>query len=147
MPDNYSEKVNKALAGIKIGERISIAKGKQTYEGLFMPRSDIGDDNCIVLKLDSGDNIGIRLEGKVNVKRLASKEKKKETAGSSKADFDPRKPSVGFIVTGGTIISRVDYKTGGVAPLQKTEELSAKNLKKSRNIVSLASPSSNIFLI
>jgi glutamyl-tRNA(Gln) amidotransferase subunit D len=48
--------------------------------------------------------------------------------------FDPRKPKVGFIVTGGTIISRVDYRTGGVSALEKPEEL-LMNIPELRNII------------
>jgi len=132
MLDNYSAKIKKALKGINIGDRISITKDKKTYEGLLMPRSEIGDENCIVLKLDNGYNIGIRFEGKIKIE----KSKKAEPRGIreeiefengkekiEKIRFDVKKPKISLVMTGGTVISRVDYRTGGVSALEKPEEL------------------------
>jgi glutamyl-tRNA(Gln) amidotransferase subunit D len=132
MLENYSAKIKKALKGINVGDRISIAKGKQTYEGLLMPKTELGDENCIVLKMDNGYNIGIRFEGKIKIE----KSKKSEPRGIKeeiefekgkekieKVKFDSKKPKVSLVMTGGTVISRVDYKTGGVSALEKPEEL------------------------
>ncbi len=146
MLENYSNKIKKALKGINVGDIISVTKDKKVYEGLLMPRSEIGDGNCIVLKLDNGYNIGIRFEGKVGIKKLKRLESKiKETgfkSGKEKSgNFDSRKPRVGFIVTGGTIISRVDYRTGGVAPLEKPEEL-LDNVPELKDIVFIEDVSS-----
>lgn len=76
MLDNYSVQIQKALKGIKIGDRIFIIKGKQTYEGLLMPRTEMGDKDSIVLKLDSGYNIGIRY-GKRNKNQKIRKKRTK----------------------------------------------------------------------
>jgi hypothetical protein len=57
MLDNYSKQVQKALKNFRVGERVFVGKGKKSYEGLLMPRTELGDRNCIVLKLDSGYNI------------------------------------------------------------------------------------------
>ncbi len=132
MLDNYSAKIKKALKGINIGDRISITKDKKTYEGLLMPRSEIGDENCIVLKLDNGYNIGIRFEGKIKVEKVKKQEPKeikeemKFEMGKEKIEkikFDVKKPKISLVMTGGTVISRVDYRTGGVSALEKPEEL------------------------
>jgi glutamyl-tRNA(Gln) amidotransferase subunit D len=152
MPENYSPKINNVLkkSRIRIGNRIAIKKGKQTYEGLLMPRSELGDSNSIVIKLDSGYNIGIRLEKGFKVNKSDGREPKKikeecdfelckEKVG--KVKFDSAKPNVSFITTGGTIVSRVDYKTGGVAPLEKPEELLT-NVPELKNIINIKSVSS-----
>ena len=152
MPENYSPKINGVLkkSKLRVGSRISITKGKQTYEGLLMPRSRLGDSNSIVIKLDNGYNIGIRLEKGVKVKKSNGKEPKKvqeecdfelckEKVG--KVKFDSSKPDVSFITTGGTIVSRVDYKTGGVAPLEKPEELLT-NVPELKNIINIKNVSS-----
>jgi len=48
--------------------------------------------------------------------------------------FDHKKPKVALIMTGGTIISRVDYRTGGVYALERPEELLT-NIPELKNIV------------
>jgi len=132
MLDNYSAKIKKTLKGIKTGDRISINKDDKHYEGLLMPRSEIGDENCMVLKLDSGYNIGIRFEGKTKIERSKKPEPKevkeeiKFEEGIEKTKrikFDSNKPKVSIVMTGGTIVSKVDYRTGGVSALEKPEEL------------------------
>jgi glutamyl-tRNA(Gln) amidotransferase subunit D len=147
MLENYSKHVQKALEKIKIGERVSITKEGKTYEGLLMPRSDMGDVNCIVLKLDSGYNIGIRLDSNVKIgkSKTAEPKKVKEEADFELdkekfkgLSFDSSKPKVSLLMTGGTIISRVDYKTGGVKALEKPEEL-LRNIPELKNILNIES--------
>jgi glutamyl-tRNA(Gln) amidotransferase subunit D len=151
MLENYSIQIQKALKGIKIGDRISVTKGKKKYEGLLMPRTELGDKNCIVLKLDSGYNIGIRHEKGIKIeksKKAKPKEVKEEVRfelGKEKVKelkFDPKKPKVSLIMTGGTIISKVDYKIGGVHALEKPEELltNIPELKEIVNIENIFSP-------
>jgi len=132
MLENYSKRIQRILKNIKIGDRISVKKGKQIYEGFLMPRPELGDKGCIVLKLDNGYNIGIRYEKGMRVKKMRKKKPKKIKEEiefefgkeiSKKLKFDAKKPRIGLISTGGTIISRVDYKTGGVSALEKPEEL------------------------
>jgi len=145
MLENYSPEIQRVLKGIKVGDRISIIKGKQNYEGLLMPRAELGDRKAIVLKLDSGYNIGIRFEKEVKIEKSKKYEPKrvkeevefemgKEHLKALK--FDPKKPKVSLIMTGGTIISRVDYKIGGVHALEKPEELLT-NIPELKNIVNI----------
>jgi glutamyl-tRNA(Gln) amidotransferase subunit D len=147
MLNNYSQKIRNVLKKkkIKIGTRISVVKGKQCYEGLLMPRSEIGDTNSIVLKLDNGYNIGIRFEKGIKVKKSKKREPRKVKEemkfemgkeNFKKLKFNAKKPEIGFISTGGTIISRVDYRTGGVSPLEKPEELLT-NIPELKNIVNI----------
>lgn len=119
---DYSNKVKAALnvKKIEIGQRISVKKGKESFEGILMPKSS-GDSNALVIKLDSGYNMGIGFSG-----AKITKLKEKKPVGVSKATgmrFDKNKPKVALITTGGTITSKVDYKTGGVISLMKSEEL------------------------
>jgi glutamyl-tRNA(Gln) amidotransferase subunit D len=137
MLENYSPKIRNILNRnkIKVGDRISVIKGKQSYEGLLMPRTEMGDTNSIVIKLDNGYNIGIRFDKKVKIKKI-KKEPRKVKGEVKKLKFDLKKPNISFISTGGTIISRVDYRTGGVSPLEKPEELLA-NIPELKNIVNI----------
>jgi len=108
------------------GDRIRIKKetdsGVAVYEGIFMPTAS----QNIVIKLDSGYNIGIRPEnaeieviGRIGVVKKVKgtdsevkKEKRKE-----------RLPLLAILSTGGTIASKVDYRTGAVSPQFSTEDI------------------------
>ena len=132
----YSKKIQTLLKrkGIKITDRICVTKGKTVFEGLLMPRPEIGNPGCLVLKLDSGYNIGIEIDNNTNIEKAKTKEPEdvlKETKfelGKVRKElvklvFDKNKPPVSLIATGGTIASRVDYRTGGVYALNEPKEL------------------------
>jgi len=145
MLNNYSKQVQTALKKFKIGDRIAVTKNNKTYEGLLMPRTELGDVNSIVLKLDSGYNIGIRHEKGVKIEKSKKPEPKEikeevkfelEKEKIKQLKFDSKKPKVALIMTGGTIISRVDYRTGGVYALEKPEELLT-NIPELKNIVNI----------
>ncbi|UCE29696.1 MAG: asparaginase, partial [Candidatus Bathyarchaeota archaeon] len=109
-------------AGAEIGDMIRIIKDKEMYEGTLIPRSEYDDDKHIVIKLKSGYNIG------VYVSTLTQIEK---TGVGAKPSFTPlplpkqksNLPTVAIVSTGGTIASRVDYRTGGVRPALTANDL------------------------
>ncbi len=107
--------------GIRDYDRIRVKKGRLTYEGILIPRPEILDDLHIILKLDNGYNVGISVEGaeiELLERRAFVKEERKDIGR-----FDPSKPKVPLIVTGGTITSRVEYSTGAVKSYERPEEL------------------------
>lgn len=120
----YSERIVQALAKIggAPGDKIAVTKDGERTEGLLMPRSSLGDRECVVLKLRSGYNIGIDFEGA----KAELVEKGKPVA------FVPAKgvmtvekglPNISILGCGGTIASRVDYKVGAVFPAFSPEDL------------------------
>ena len=120
----YAEKVRRMLKDEKIdvGDRSVVEKNGRSYEGVLMPRIKSGDTNCIVLKLDNGYNLGIDYKGaKITKAKDLPFEPEGEDAGG--LSFDGKKPQVSIITTGGTITSKVDYRTGGVTSLTKPDEL------------------------
>ncbi len=101
------------------GDKVKIATVKEELTGILLESSE---PSVLLIKLDSGYNIGIRKEDIVNVEVLAhAKEAKKEI----KLKFNKSLKNVDMIITGGTISSRVDYKTGAVSSLTKPAELLA----------------------
>jgi len=94
------------------GDSVKITTKDRVYEGILMPRPEILDENFIVLKLDNGYNIGIEKKKIQKIEVSKKYQKKKEI----KQKLKRRKelPTVPVISFGGTISSRVDYKTGGV---------------------------------
>jgi glutamyl-tRNA(Gln) amidotransferase subunit D len=119
---------------LRIGERIVIEKDGKRYEGLLMPRIELGDQLSLVIKLDSGYNMGIRFDSGVKIEKSRSTEPKEILEEEQyelgrtkkehlKVSFDPKKPPVCLIPTGGTIASRVDYRTGAVRAVSDPKEL------------------------
>ncbi len=149
MLENYSKDALAAInrAKVHIGDRIKITKKGQGYEGLLMPRSEIGDASAIVIKMDNGYNVGIKYEKGTRVEKIAGKtpvpvkEEMVFEAGKEPIKmirFDSAKPKVAIISTGGTITSKVNYKTGGVSTIEKPEEL-LMNVPELANIVNVSS--------
>jgi glutamyl-tRNA(Gln) amidotransferase subunit D len=77
----------------------------------------------LVLKLKSGYNIGLRIGPGTKIKLL--ERGKPPKLGIPKLDIrpDPSKSNITIIGTGGTIASRVDYRTGAVYPAFTPEEI------------------------
>ena len=106
----------------EIGDLIRITKGGQVYEGVLIPRSEYGDDKHIVIKLRSGYNIGVRLTPDARVEKVGRGEKPAFVAPPL-PEQNPALPKVSIISTGGTIASRVDYRTGAVRPALSASDL------------------------
>ena len=126
----YSAKASALLKrkGIVPGGAIAIEKEGRRYEGVLMPSTDSSDPGNLIIKLSSGYNIGIALEGAA-ISRPAgagggpAAGMGKQAGCDLKAKSDPSKPLLSILTTGGTITSRVDYKTGGVTALMSPEEM------------------------
>ena len=96
----------------KAGDRVKVITKEESFEGILMPRPELLGKGITVLKLDNGYNIGIK-DDKINSIRVV-KAYKAEKAEKKKLKFDEKLPTVTILSLGGTISSRVDYKTGGV---------------------------------
>ncbi len=108
--------------GVDVGSRIILRTAKGPYEGIVMPRTELGDSEHIVMKLVNGYNVGIRIDGTETIESLAVH----QDVGTYKHRtpvHDPSRPTFSILHTGGTIASRVDYKTGGVVPAFTPEEI------------------------
>ncbi len=145
----YSKKIQVFLKkkGIQIGDRVSINKNNRSYEGILMPRPELGDPNCLIIKLDSGYNIGIEFDSNVEMKKNDEKKSVPKEIGKVRKEllklkFDRKKPPISLIATGGTIASRVDYRTGGVYMLMDPREFlfNVPELKDIVNIKKISRP-------
>jgi glutamyl-tRNA(Gln) amidotransferase subunit D len=95
---------------------------KGTYKGIILPRSEAADPLHVVIKLKSGYNIGIAAETIHQIKINGHKEAHYKIP-EKEFPFDPKKPKVKLLGTGGTIASRLDYRTGAVIPAFSPGEL------------------------
>ncbi len=103
----------------KAGDIVKIKTIKEELKGTLLPSLD---PSLLLLKLESGYNIGI---SKKEVQQLRVEGKAKLEAFPSLKAKQKNLPGISLIVTGGTISSRLDYKTGAVKWLSKPEELLA----------------------
>ena len=114
-------------AGACVGNTLTItSKDGATHKGLLMPRYEHDDDAHIVVKLDSGYNVGIDAKNidviTVSTKEAARKITNDDIKKTEHAENDKKKRIL-LLSTGGTIASRVDYRTGGVTPVLSADEL------------------------
>jgi glutamyl-tRNA(Gln) amidotransferase subunit D len=108
--------------GAEIGDFIRVTKGNQVYEGILIPRSEYGDEEHIVIKLKSGYNIGLRITPETRIEKIGKGEKPAFVAPPL-PEQNPSFPKIAIISTGGTIASRVDYRTGAVRPALTASDL------------------------
>ena len=105
---------------VSIGDSIKIISDL-TYEGILMPRYETSEDSHIVLKLKSGYNIGIDLTEIKDIEKVSSP--KQVTGKKSVKENDSSLPKILLLSTGGTIASKVDYRTGAVTPALTASDL------------------------
>jgi len=110
-------------ASVDIGDRVQVESADKVYVGTLMPRSELGDPNHLVLKLPSGYNIGVRASKETIITLLEKGTPPQLSIPKFELKPDPSKPNVTIIGTGGTIASRVDYRTGAVYPAFTAEEI------------------------
>jgi len=125
--EEFSGYKGEALEAIKradaeIGDIIRVTKNAEVYEGILIPRSEYGDEKYLVIKLKSGYNIGIRITPNTKIEKIG-KGAKPAFAPPPLAEQNPELPKVAIISTGGTIASRVDYRTGAVRPALTASDL------------------------
>ena len=109
-------------AGAEIGDIVRITKDSQALEGILIPRSEYSDDKHVVIKIRSGYNIGIEVTVATKIEKIGEGIKPTfQTPPLPKQK--PDLASVAILSTGGTIASRVDYRTGAVRPALTASDL------------------------
>jgi len=104
----------------KPGDYVEIELMKKIYPGVLLenPQNEKG---IILLKLDSGYNIGLNKKdiSSIKIKKKFSERKTLD----KKVPINLKKPSIAMIILGGTISARMNPRKGGVDWLSKPEEL------------------------
>lgn len=142
--DFYLPEYNKLLDKfkIKIGDTVKLQTIKGEFTGIVMPRYESFRDDCLVIKLKSGYNVGILIKNISNIsvsliddsliKYNIHVDKKNDSHDNNKDQTDGNNinnntihslPRILLISTGGTIASKIDYRTGGVTSILNASEL------------------------
>lgn len=92
---------------------------KQVFEGILMPNEET---DSVVIKLDNGYNVGIDKNKIKKIEKIGAG-KKLEISHAKEIKKNPKLPNIIILHTGGTIASKVDYRTGAVYSSFKPEDL------------------------
>ncbi|MFH2009315.1 MAG: Glu-tRNA(Gln) amidotransferase subunit GatD [bacterium] len=108
--------------GVRVWSDVVAETTRGEFTGLVLPRSETEDDQHIVLKLGNGYNVGLSVS---TIQKMTEKGYREAhyKIPEKEFPFDPVKPNVTLLGTGGTIASRLDYRTGAVIPAFSPGEL------------------------
>ena len=104
----------------KTGDSVVVETKDKKLNGILMPVPDTEED-IVILKLESGYNIGIDKKNVKAIKLVKSPVEKKQKTTEMK--FNKKIPTISILHTGGTIASKVDYKTGAVTAKFSANEI------------------------
>lgn len=141
----YKEKSEKLLRehDIVVGNTVCVKTDEKEFRGLLLPRYESSDNNHIVIKLENGYNIGI------STSKIRAIEKAEKQTPHNEDSFDRKNINhlkynntlnaefkIALLGTGGTIASRIDYRTGGVSANLSASDIynSVPELKKYASI-------------
>ncbi len=106
---------------VDVGSQVMIKTDGMVYEGVLMARYETADDKHVVIKLGNGYNIGISIDRIRDITTIESKGKSRSRYVKRVVNKDL--PRIAMISTGGTIASKIDYRTGGVTAILTADEL------------------------
>ncbi|MCL2642105.1 MAG: Glu-tRNA(Gln) amidotransferase subunit GatD [Candidatus Bathyarchaeota archaeon] len=109
-------------AGCQVGDIIRVISKDRIYEGILIPRAELCDAASIIVKMKSGYNVGVTAFEGVVVEKIGVGVKPMFTS-----PLLPKQnsvlPRVVIMSTGGTIVSRVDYRTSAVRSVMSANDL------------------------
>lgn len=106
----------------KVWGQVEISTTRGEFKGTILPRSANDDDKHIVLKVITGYNIGINIDTIEDMKEVGYR-KVNYSIPEKEIPYTEGLPHVKLFGTGGTIASRLDYRTGAVIPAFSPGEL------------------------
>ncbi|MCK4288120.1 MAG: Glu-tRNA(Gln) amidotransferase subunit GatD [Bacteroidales bacterium] len=106
----------------RVWGQATVETTRGTFYGTILPRAENDDDKHIVMKIPTGYNVGIDI---ATIKTMKETGYKKASYKIPEKEFPFTKglPKVKLFGTGGTIASRLDYRTGAVIPAFSPGEL------------------------
>jgi len=121
----YKGRARAALAehGVRVWSQVRLTNDAgSVFEGVILPRSETLDGEHVVVKLINGYNVGIHVDRIARIEELGWKEAIYKIP-EKEFPVRPNLPKVTLLGTGGTIASRLDYRTGAVIPAFTPGEL------------------------
>ncbi len=107
---------------VRVWSQAEINTTRGMFNGTILPRSENDDDKHLVLKIPTGYNVGIDIFTITDMKETGY-QKAIYKIPEKEFPYSPDLPNVKLFGTGGTIASRLDYRTGAVIPAFSPGEL------------------------
>jgi glutamyl-tRNA(Gln) amidotransferase subunit D len=107
---------------VRVWGMAEIVTTRGDFKGTILPRAENDDRFHIVLKIATGYNIGIDIRTITDMKETGYK-KANYKVPEKEFPYTQGLPHVKLLGTGGTIASRLDYRTGAVIPAFSPGEL------------------------
>jgi glutamyl-tRNA(Gln) amidotransferase subunit D len=107
---------------LSVGDRVMIETDEGEISGVIMPRYESASDEYLAIKLKSGYNTGVRIDKIKSISKLPGVDSAPIVA-SATIEENKNLPRIALISTGGTIASKIDYRTGGVRAALSASEL------------------------
>ncbi len=108
--------------GVSVWSDVEVVTTTGNFKGIILPRSETADERHVVLKLNNGYNVGLRSDTILSMKEIGRREAHYKIP-EKVFPYNDNKPRVKLFGTGGTIASRLDYRTGAVVPAFSPGEL------------------------
>ncbi len=107
---------------VRVWGSADVTTTRGPFQGTILPRSENDDDQHIVMKIVTGYNVGVDIRTITDMKETGYK---KANYKIPEKEFPTTEglPKVKLFGTGGTIASRLDYRTGAVIPAFSPGEL------------------------
>lgn len=144
---SYSKKVKQELEKkqIKKGSEVSIQIEGKEYKGILLDNPE-KDSEILILKLSNGYNVGLNYNDSIKLIGEGYSFENNEIKNENVKDSD-----ISILTFGGTISSKVEYKTGAVYPsisnkefMEQFPELNSFGKINFKNVFSLLSEDINI---
>jgi glutamyl-tRNA(Gln) amidotransferase subunit D len=107
---------------VRVWGQAEVLTTRGTFKGTVLPRAENDDDLHIVMKIVTGYNVGVDILTVTSMKETGYK-KANYKIPEKEFPYTPNLPAVKLFGTGGTIASRLDYRTGAVIPAFSPGEL------------------------
>lgn len=114
-------KKSSASSPAKPGDLVKITAKDSEHEGVLLPAT-ANDADFVTIKLKSGYNIGVA-NSKISSIGLVEKQSAEFLGAKKSAPMKVSKPYSSLLTCGGTIASRIDYRTGAVVSFMTPQEL------------------------
>lgn len=105
-----------------VWSNVNVTTTDGKYVGTILPRSETADNIHVVLKIAVGYNVGVNAN-KITDITINGRKVANYKIPEKEFPYDPKMPRVKLFGTGGTIASRLDYRTGAVIPAFSPGEL------------------------
>ena len=109
-------------ARASVGDVLEVETAWGKVRGTLVPRYAYEDGEHVVIKLKSGYNVGMKVSG-LKAAKVVEKGEPPSFTTPPPPKPNSKLPKVLILGTGGTIASRIDYRTGAVHPAVSSADL------------------------